>query len=106
MEHLPGLLTLVSGMPVVLTQNIAIELGLTNGMNGIFRQLVYEIHYVSYADLSQTVPSTTDEIERLDRLFIETQYRFPQYLKLFLSLCTFRFYFSTIPFLTNYYCCS
>ena len=41
-EHLPGLLPLVPGMPVILTQNVAIELGLINGMNGIFRQLVYE----------------------------------------------------------------
>ena len=41
-EHLPGLLPFVPGMPVILTQNIAIELGLINGMNGIFRQLVYE----------------------------------------------------------------
>ncbi|CAF3690400.1 unnamed protein product [Rotaria sp. Silwood1] len=35
-EHLPALLSLVPGMPVILTQNIAIELGLINGMNGIF----------------------------------------------------------------------
>jgi hypothetical protein len=41
-EHLPGLLPFVPGMPVILTQNIAIELGLINGMNGIFRQLVYQ----------------------------------------------------------------
>lgn len=41
-EHLSGLLSLVAGMPVILTQNIAIELGLINGTNGIFRQLVYE----------------------------------------------------------------
>ena len=41
-ELLPGLLPFVPGMPVILTQNIAIELGLINGMNGIFRQLVYE----------------------------------------------------------------
>ncbi|CAF2089237.1 unnamed protein product, partial [Rotaria magnacalcarata] len=46
-EHLPGLLPLVPGMPVILTQNIAIELGLINGMNGIFRQLVYEPDSVS-----------------------------------------------------------
>ena len=35
-EHLPGLLPLVPGMPVILTQNIAIELGLINGVNGVF----------------------------------------------------------------------
>ncbi|CAF1565147.1 unnamed protein product [Adineta ricciae] len=41
-EHLPSLLPLVPGMPVIITQNIAIELGLINGMNGIFRQLPSE----------------------------------------------------------------
>ena len=35
-EHLPDLLPLVPGMRVILTQNIAIELGLINEMNGIF----------------------------------------------------------------------
>ncbi|CAF1196937.1 unnamed protein product [Adineta ricciae] len=40
-EHLPGLLRFVPGMPVILMQNIATELGLINGINGIFRQLVY-----------------------------------------------------------------
>ena len=42
-EHLSGLLPFVPGMPVILTQNIAIELGLINGVNGIFRQLVYQL---------------------------------------------------------------
>ena len=41
-EHLPGYLPLVSGTPVLLTENIAIELGLSNGTRGIFRQVVYE----------------------------------------------------------------
>ncbi|CAF1212097.1 unnamed protein product [Rotaria magnacalcarata] len=41
-EHLPGYLSLVPGMPVLLTENIAIELGLSNGTRGIFRQLVYD----------------------------------------------------------------
>ncbi|CAF2763694.1 unnamed protein product [Rotaria sp. Silwood2] len=40
-EHLPGLLPFVPGMPVILTQNIATELGLINGIKGTFRQLVY-----------------------------------------------------------------
>ena len=35
-EHLPDLLHLVPGMRVMLPQNIAIELGLISGMNGIF----------------------------------------------------------------------
>ncbi|CAF4338371.1 unnamed protein product, partial [Rotaria sordida] len=52
-EHLPGLLPFVPGMPVILTQNIAIELGLINGMSGIFRQLVYEADSVSTDMLSE-----------------------------------------------------
>ena len=46
-EHLPGFLPFVPGMPVILTQNIAIELGLINGVNGIFRQLVYQADSLS-----------------------------------------------------------
>ena len=41
-EHLPGDLPLVPGMPVLLTENIATELELSNGSRGIFRQLVYQ----------------------------------------------------------------
>jgi hypothetical protein len=41
-EHLPSYLPLVPGMPVLLTCNIATELGLSNGTRGIFRQLVYD----------------------------------------------------------------
>ncbi|CAF4921394.1 unnamed protein product [Rotaria socialis] len=41
-EHLPGYLPLVPGMPVLLTENVATELGLSNGTRGIFHQLVYE----------------------------------------------------------------
>ena len=40
-EHLPGYLPLVPGMPVLLLENIACELGLSNGTPGIFRELVY-----------------------------------------------------------------
>jgi len=40
-EHLPGYLPLVPGMPVLLQENIACELGLSNGTQGIFRELVY-----------------------------------------------------------------
>ncbi|CAF4739951.1 unnamed protein product, partial [Rotaria sp. Silwood2] len=63
-EHVPGLLPLVPGMPVILTQNIAIELGLINGMNGIFRQLVYEEDPVSTDALSETFPNNTRYIRR------------------------------------------
>jgi hypothetical protein len=63
-EHLPGLLPFVPGMPVILTQNIAIELGLINGMNGIFRQLVYEESSVSTDVVSETFPNNTQYIHR------------------------------------------
>ncbi|CAF1593509.1 unnamed protein product [Adineta ricciae] len=64
-EHLPGLVPLVPGMPVILTQNIGIELGLINGMNGIFRQLVFDTNSVSTDSLSTTFSmNTTYELER------------------------------------------
>ncbi|CAF4532705.1 unnamed protein product, partial [Rotaria sp. Silwood2] len=63
-EHLPGLLPLVPGMSVILTQNIAIELGLINGMNGICRQLVYEEDSVSTDVISETFPNNTRYIHK------------------------------------------
>ena len=54
-EHLP----LVPGMPVILTQNIAIELGLINGTNGIFRQLVHEEDPISTDVISDKFPNNT-----------------------------------------------
>ena len=41
-ELLPGLLPFVPNMPVLLTDNIACELGLSNGTQGIFRELIYD----------------------------------------------------------------
>jgi hypothetical protein len=41
-EHLPGYLPLIPGMPVLLQENIACELGLSNGTQGVFRELVYD----------------------------------------------------------------
>jgi hypothetical protein len=41
-ELLPGLLPSVPDMPVLLTDNIACELGLSNGTQGIFRELIYD----------------------------------------------------------------
>ncbi|CAF3219894.1 unnamed protein product [Rotaria sp. Silwood2] len=41
-KHLPGYLPLVPGMPVLLQENIACELGLSNGTPGIFRKLIYD----------------------------------------------------------------
>jgi hypothetical protein len=63
-EHLPGLLPFVPGMPVILTQNIAIELGLINGVNGIFRQLVYQADSISTDSLSEAYPSNTQYVHR------------------------------------------
>ncbi|CAF1406712.1 unnamed protein product [Adineta steineri] len=70
-EHLPGLLPLVPGMPVILTQKIAIELGLINGMNGIFRQLVYEEDSVSTDTISKTFPSNARYIRKPLYVIIE-----------------------------------
>ncbi|CAF1671768.1 unnamed protein product, partial [Adineta ricciae] len=63
-EHLPSLLPLVPGMPVIITQNIAIEQGLINGMNGIFRQLVYDLDSVSTDSLSKTFPVNTQYVHK------------------------------------------
>ncbi|CAF1487218.1 unnamed protein product [Rotaria sordida] len=41
-EHLPGYLPLAPGMPVLLTENVASEIGLSNGTRGIFRRFVYD----------------------------------------------------------------
>ncbi|CAF1565525.1 unnamed protein product [Adineta ricciae] len=51
-------------MPVIITQNIAIELGLINGMNGIFRQLVYDLDSVSTDSLSKTFPVNTQYVHK------------------------------------------
>ena len=63
-ELVPGLLPLVPDMPIILTQNIAIELGLINRLNGIFRQLVYQVDSVSTDSLSEAFPSSTQYIRR------------------------------------------
>ncbi len=63
-EHLPSLLPLIPGMPVILTQNIAIELGLINGTNGIFRQLVYQGDSVSTDVLWQAFPNNTQYVRQ------------------------------------------
>ncbi|CAF1688854.1 unnamed protein product, partial [Adineta ricciae] len=63
-EHLPHLLPLVPGMPVTITQNIAIEPGVINGMNGIFRQLVYDLDSMSTDSLSKTFPKNTQYVHK------------------------------------------
>lgn len=41
-EDLPDFLPLIPNMPLMLTDNICTQLGLTNGTNAIFRSLIYE----------------------------------------------------------------
>jgi hypothetical protein len=57
-ESLPGYLPLVSGMPVLLTDNIATELGLSNGTKGIFRRIVYEELDTTFADTDTKFPKS------------------------------------------------
>jgi hypothetical protein len=58
-ELLPGFLPLVPNMPVLLTDNIACELGLSNGTQGIFRELVYDDqeHSVTFNVSNAVFPS-------------------------------------------------
>ena len=61
-EHLPGYLPLVPGVPVLLTENIATELGLSNGTRGIFRQLVYDESSTDFVFESSNFPKSTKYI--------------------------------------------
>ncbi|CAF1194318.1 unnamed protein product, partial [Rotaria sordida] len=63
-EHLPGLLPLVPRMSVILTQNIAIEWGLINGVNEIFQQLVYQEDSVSTDVISEEFPNNARYVHR------------------------------------------
>ena len=58
-EHLPGYLSLVPCMPVLLTENVATELGLSNGTRGMFRQLVYEESWVDVHLHDTNFPANT-----------------------------------------------
>jgi hypothetical protein len=60
-EHLPGYLPLVPGMPVLLQENIACELILSNGTPGIFRELVYD-HTPGLTNGSEEEVFTTDTV--------------------------------------------
>lgn len=59
-ELLPGYLPLVHGMPVLLQENIACELGLSNGTSGIFRKLIYDqkSEYTKGSEESLFTPDT------------------------------------------------
>ena len=65
-ELLPGFLPLVPNMPVLLTDNIACELGLSNSTQGIFRELVYDDQEDSVTDnMKNTIfPTTTTYIRK------------------------------------------
>jgi len=62
-EHLPGYLPLIPGMPVLLQENIACELGLSNGTQGIFRELVY-------SQTSEQNTTTDEGIFTTDTVFV------------------------------------
>ncbi|CAF4153875.1 unnamed protein product, partial [Rotaria magnacalcarata] len=58
-EHLPDYLPLVPGMPVLLTENLATELGLSNDIRGISYQLVYEESSVDVPFQDKNFPTNT-----------------------------------------------
>ncbi len=60
-ELLPSLLPFVPNLSVILTNNIACELGLSNGTQGIFRELLY-VHQENQATFkvnNEVFPSST-----------------------------------------------
>ncbi|CAM4981967.1 unnamed protein product [Rotaria socialis] len=70
-EHLPGYLPLVPGMPVLLTENMATELGLSNGTRGIFRQLVYEESSADIQFQDKNFPTNTKFITQPKYALVE-----------------------------------
>lgn len=62
-EHLPGYLPLIPGMPVLLQENIACELGLSNGTQGIFRELVY-------SETAEQINGYDEELFPADAVFV------------------------------------
>ncbi|CAF2150657.1 unnamed protein product [Rotaria magnacalcarata] len=70
-EHLPGYLPLVPGMPVLLTENVATELGLSNGTRGIFHQLVYEEPSADIQFQDKNFPANTKFITQLKYALVE-----------------------------------
>ncbi|CAF1518482.1 unnamed protein product [Rotaria sordida] len=61
-ESLPGYLPLIPGMPILLTDNVATELGLSNGTKGIFRQIVYEELDTTLADTDTKFPKSKSSL--------------------------------------------
>ncbi|CAF2225291.1 unnamed protein product [Rotaria magnacalcarata] len=70
-EHRPGYLPLVPGMPVLLTENMATELGLSNGTSGIFHQLVYEESSADIQFQDKNFPTNTKFINQPKYALVE-----------------------------------
>ena len=70
-EHLPGYLPLTPGMPVLLTENIATELGLSNGARGIFHQLIYDNSSGVYDFDDESFPANTKFITQPKYALVE-----------------------------------
>ncbi|CAF1405869.1 unnamed protein product [Rotaria magnacalcarata] len=70
-EHLPGYLPLVPGMPVLPTENVAKELGLSNGTRGIFHQLVYEESSADIQFQDKNFPTNTKFITQPKYALVE-----------------------------------
>ncbi|CAF1238010.1 unnamed protein product [Rotaria magnacalcarata] len=70
-EHLPDYLPLVSGMPVLLKENVTTELGLSNGTRAIFHQLVYEESSADIQFLDKNFPTNTKFITQPKYALVE-----------------------------------
>ncbi|CAF3353729.1 unnamed protein product [Rotaria socialis] len=70
-EHLPGYLPLVPEMPVLLTENVATELGLSNGTRGIFHQLVYKESSADIQFQDKNFPTNTKFIAQPKYALVE-----------------------------------
>jgi len=62
-EHLPGYLPLIPNMPVLLQENIACELGLSNGTQGVFSELAYD-------QTSELTNGSDEEVFTSDTVFV------------------------------------
>ncbi|CAM4929119.1 unnamed protein product [Rotaria socialis] len=70
-EHLSAYLLLVPGMPVLLTENVARELGLSNGTCGIYHQLVYEESSADIQFHDKNFPTNIKFITQLKYALVE-----------------------------------
>ncbi|CAF2181806.1 unnamed protein product, partial [Rotaria magnacalcarata] len=70
-EYLPGYLHLVPGVPVLLTENLATELGLSNGTRRIFHQLVYEESSADIQFQDKNFPTNTKFITQPKYALVE-----------------------------------